>query len=242
MPFRCRLHLIPLVTLLLCAFSPGLEGATVLVSGSSLVRTVAITFDDGPHDKLTPTLLDVLDTLGVKASFFLVGSMAEKKPDLVREIRSRGHTVANHSHTHRSCLVLTAEELEDEIRKCAAVLESITAVPVRFFRPPGGKFDRKTVERVRKNGLKMVLWDINSRDYTGVSPSYIANRAVRRAVPGSILLFHSGVKATIDALPEIVARLRKNGFEFVTLDEMFSAYTASDPFLLRAAEGLFHTM
>jgi peptidoglycan/xylan/chitin deacetylase (PgdA/CDA1 family) len=61
-------------------------------------------------------------------------------------------------------------------------------------------------------------------------------------VPGSILLFHSGVKATIDALPEIVARLRKNGFEFVTLDEMFSAYTASDPFLLRAAEGLFHTM
>ena len=186
LPFRCRLQLIPLVALLLCAISPGLEGATVLVSGSSLVRTVAITFDDGPHDKLTPTLLDVLDTLGVKASFFLVGSMAEKKPDLVREIRSGGHTVANHSQTHRSCLVLSAEELEDEIRKCSAVLESVTSVPVRFFRPPGGKFDRKTVERVRKNGLKMVLWDINSRDYTGVSPSSIANRAVRRAVPGSI--------------------------------------------------------
>jgi peptidoglycan/xylan/chitin deacetylase (PgdA/CDA1 family) len=79
LPFRCRLQLIPLVALLLCAISPGLEGATVLVSGSSLVRTVAITFDDGPHDILTPTLLDVLDTLGVKASFFLVGSMAEKK-------------------------------------------------------------------------------------------------------------------------------------------------------------------
>ena len=90
--------------------------------------------------------------------------------------------------------------------------------------------------------MKLVLWDINSRDYTGVSPSYIANRVVRKAVPGSILLFHSGVKATIDALPEIVSRLRKNGFEFVTLDEMFSAYVASEPFLLPAAKDLFIIM
>ncbi|MBL3538433.1 polysaccharide deacetylase family protein [Aminivibrio sp.] len=219
-----------------------LEGATVLASGSSLVRTVAITFDDGPNEKLTPPLLDILDSLGVKVSFFLVGSMAEKNPGLVREIRSRGHTVANHSYSHRSCLSLSADELEEDILKCSAVLEALTSVPVRFFRPPGGKYDRKTVERVRKNGMKLVLWDINSRDYTGVSPSYIANRMVRRAVPGSILLFHSGVKATIDALPVIIDRLRKNGFEFVTLDEMFSAYMANALFLAGAAKVPFSIM
>ncbi len=242
MAFRRSLALLLLYAVLIFAGPPRLEGATVLASGSSLVRTVAITFDDGPHDKLTPPLLDMLDTLGVKASFFLVGSMAEKNPRLVREIRSRGHTVANHSHTHRSCLSLSTEELEEELRKCSAVLEGITSVPVRFFRPPGGKYDRKTVERVRKNGMKLVLWDINSRDYTGVSPSFITNRTVRRAVPGSILLFHSGVKATIDALPEIIGRLRKNGFEFVTLDEMFSAYMANAPFLLTAEESTFIIM
>jgi peptidoglycan/xylan/chitin deacetylase (PgdA/CDA1 family) len=236
--FLRSLTFLPLFAALFFAGSPRLEGATVLATGNSLVRAVAITFDDGPHEKLTPPLLEVLDTLGVKASFFLVGSMAEKNPELVREIRSRGHTVANHSHTHRSCIALSGEELEEDIRKCSKILEVITSEPVRFFRPPGGKYDRKTVERVKKSGMKLVLWDINSRDYTGVSPSFIANRTVRRAVPGSILLFHSGVKATIDALPEIVARLRKNGFEFVTLDEMFSAYIASAPFLLPAAGGL----
>jgi peptidoglycan/xylan/chitin deacetylase (PgdA/CDA1 family) len=212
---------------ILLAFPPVLEGATVFSSGSGLVKTIALTFDDGPNRQLTPPLLDLLDALGVKASFFLVGTMAEKNPDLVREISSRGHTVANHSYSHRSCLALTGPELEEEILKCSVVLEKLTCTPVRFFRPPGGKFDRKTVERIKKRGLKVVLWDINSRDYTGVSPSYIINRVIRRAVPGSILLFHSGVGATIEALPEIVSRLRKKGFEFVTLEEMFSAYTAA---------------
>lgn len=242
MTFFRRLPFFLLFAAYFFSCSSRLEGTTVLASGDGFVRAVAITFDDGPHEKLTPPLLDLLDTLGVKASFFLVGSMAEKNPELVRTIRSRGHTVANHSHTHRSCLSLSGEELEVDIRECSAVLEGITSSPVRFFRPPGGKFDRKTVDSVRKNGMKLVLWDINSRDYTGVSPSFIADRVVRKAVPGSILLFHSGVKATIDALPEIVSRLRKNGFEFVTLDEMFSAYVASEPFLLPAAKDLFIIM
>ena len=228
MTFFRRLPFFLLFAAYFFSCSSRLEGTTVLASGDGFVRAVAITFDDGPHEKLTPPLLDLLDTLGVKASFFLVGSMAEKNPELVRTIRSRGHTVANHSHTHRSCLSLSTEELEEELRKCSAVLESITSVPVRFFRPPGGKFDRKTVERVRKNGLKMVLWDINSRDYTGVSVDFITRRVMRYASSGSIILFHSGVKRTVDVLPVLVAKLRKNGFVFVTLDEMFPRASLSN--------------
>jgi len=82
---------------------------------------------------------------------------------------------------------------------------------------------------VEKAGLRTVLWDINSRDYTGVSTKKLAERIISKSAPGSILLFHSGVTSTIEALPVIVDALRKKGFEFVTLDEMLSEYTANEP-------------
>jgi peptidoglycan/xylan/chitin deacetylase (PgdA/CDA1 family) len=100
---------------------------------------------------------------------------------------------------------------------------------VRFFRPPGGNFTKEVLSLVEKAGLRTVLWDINSRDYTGVSTKKLAERIISKSAPGSILLFHSGVTSTIEALPVIVDALRKKGFEFVTLDEMLSEYTANEP-------------
>ena len=184
-------------------------------------RYIAITFDDGPHENMTPMLLEKLEQLQVRASFFLVGAMAEKNPSLVRAIYEHGHTVANHSYFHRNCKVMDQDELSEDLVRCSAVLENLINAPVRFFRPPGGNYNSETLQTVKKSGLKTVLWDINSRDYTGASAEFITRRVMRHASPGSIILFHSGVKRTVDVLPELIAKLRKNGFEFVTLDEMF---------------------
>lgn len=225
--------IIPLLLFLLLLSSSGERGpgewGGVVSRGDRLVRSVALTFDDGPHEKLTPLLLDVLDELSVPAAFFLVGSMAEKHPDLVREIHRRGHTVANHSYAHRSSVALSGDELGEDLRRCSAILEGITTAPVCFFRPPGGGYNNITVDRARKGGMKVVLWDVNSGDYTGVSAGHIKSKILRWAAPGSVLLFHSGVQATIDALPEIVGDLRKRGYEFVNLDSMFGRYRAFSP-------------
>lgn len=229
MGFRRGAALFFLFLFMRLLFPSSSEGKDVLSSGGKLNRTIAFTFDDGPHEKLTPLLLDTLASLNVRATFFLVGAMAEKRPAIVREIFARGHTLANHSYSHGNSVTMSDEALLADLEKCSAVIRGIIPGPVRFFRPPGGDYNKKTIETVKRAKMKIVLWDINSRDYTGVSPEFITKRIVRKAVPGSILLFHSGVPATIKALPEIVRQLRKKRYEFVTLDEMFSSYIACVP-------------
>ncbi len=219
-----------ILCLVLC-FSPLLtcgcaEARAPVYSGNRMVHTIAITFDDGPHQTLTPELLAMLDTLEVKASFFLVGKMVDRYPALVREIFARGHTVANHSYAHKNSSLLSPEEFAEDIRRCNEAIERIIPARVRFFRPPGGNFTKNVLAMVEDAGLHTVLWDINSRDYTGVSASRMSARIISKVAPGSILLFHSGVTTTINALPGIVASLREKGYEFVTLDAMLSEYTA----------------
>ena len=205
------------------------EAKPPVYSGNRMVHTIAITFDDGPHQLLTPTLLDTLDALDVKASFFLVGKMVDRYPALVREIFARGHTVANHSYWHNNSALLSPEEFLDDIRRCSESIERNIPVQVRFFRPPGGNYTKNVLSLVEEAGMRTVLWDINSRDYTGVSAARMTARILSKAAPGSILLFHSGVSSTINALPGIVSSLRAKGFEFVTLDEMLSEYSALLP-------------
>ncbi|PKL03357.1 MAG: hypothetical protein CVV55_00280 [Synergistetes bacterium HGW-Synergistetes-2] len=205
------------------------EASPPVFSGSRMVHMIAITFDDGPHQILTPALLDTLDALDVKASFFLVGKMVDRYPALVREIYARGHTVANHSYWHNNSSLLSPEEFLDDIRRCSESIERNIPVRVRFFRPPGGNYTKNVLSLVEEAGMRTVLWDINSRDYTGVSAARMTARILSKVSPGSILLFHSGVSSTINALPEIVSSLRSKGFDFVTLDEMLSGYSALLP-------------
>ncbi|HPR89864.1 MAG TPA: polysaccharide deacetylase family protein, partial [Synergistaceae bacterium] len=105
------------------------EASPPVYSGSRMVHTIAITFDDGPHQILTPALLDTLDALDVKASFFLVGKMVDRYPALVREIYARGHTVANHSYWHNNSSLLSPEEFLDDLRRCSESIER--NIPVR---------------------------------------------------------------------------------------------------------------
>ena len=219
-----------LILILLVSLNQNRAEATPPVySGSRMVHTIAITFDDGPHQLLTPALLDTLDAIEVKASFFLVGKMVDRYPALVREIFARGHTVANHSYWHKNSSLLSPEEFLDDIRRCSESIERNIPVRVRFFRPPGGNYTKNVLSLVEETGMRTVLWDINSRDYTGVSGARMTARILSKATSGSILLFHSGVSSTIYALPGIVSSLRAKGFEFVTLDEMLSEYSALLP-------------
>jgi peptidoglycan/xylan/chitin deacetylase (PgdA/CDA1 family) len=221
--FLLAARILGILLLFLCS---GSEGAAPLYSGNRMMKTIAITFDDGPHETLTPKLLETLQEVDVKASFFLVGKMAERYPALVREIFARGHTIGNHSQTHRNSLHLSHEEFLADILRCNEVLEQQIPVRIRFFRPPGGNYNKQILSLVRQAGLQTILWDINSRDYTGVSAASMTKRIVSKAEPGSILLFHTGVTSTIIALPEIVRLLRLKGYEFVTLDQLVSKHSA----------------
>jgi peptidoglycan/xylan/chitin deacetylase (PgdA/CDA1 family) len=188
--------------------------------GDPSKKQVALTFDDGPHPAWTPKLLAVLKKYHVKATFFVVGMRAEKNPELIRQEVADGHCIANHTYHHNRLAKDPVAMVSAEIQQCSAVIKQITGKAPRFFRPPGGTFDTQVTDTVDSLGYLTVLWTVNTGDFERPTAQVIEDRALRGVRNGAIFLFHDGVPQTIEALPEIITKLRAQGYEFVTIDEM----------------------
>jgi len=191
-----------------------------ITEDSSGEKTVALTFDDGPHLKYTSLLLDILKRHNVKATFFVVGSMAEKYPDLLKDIYEDGHLIANHTYHHKNLLTLSEDDAVLEWQACNNVIKYILNIDVFFCRPPGGNYDRIVLDSASRAGLSTVFWTDNSGDYEKPGEEVIEDKVLYRITPGGIVLMHDGVDQTINALPAIIRRLTENGYRFVRIDEM----------------------
>lgn len=177
--------------------------------GNAGTQGIALTFDDGPNEG-TPALLRQLERLSVRGTFFLVGSQARKRPDLVRAIAAAGHELACHSETHRSLAEMDREEIIRELfGPIAAVLEATGRVP-RFFRPPGGHLSSEGRRVAAEFGLTPVMWSANCGPYEG-GPVSGMEQYVASAASGSVVLMHNCEATTLEALPGIVQRLRSRG-------------------------------
>lgn len=183
-------------------------------------KIVALTIDDGPHAGYTERLLEILRREKVKATFFLVGRMAATAPDLVRQEAAEGHTLGNHSHYHNNLLSLPPEGVVTEWRMCNYTVRAITGEFPRFCRPPGGNYDASVISAAEAEGLTTVLWTANAADCTGLESRDIVQKVLKQISPGGIILMHDGVEATVQALPVLIAALKKRGYGFVTLDEV----------------------
>lgn len=180
-------------------------------------RRVALTFDDGP-DAMTLQYLRMLDRLDLRATFFLLGMNAEKRPDLVRAIVAAGHEVASHGFSHRTFPALGRRGLVDELIHTADLLPpSPTARPL--VRPPRGALNAATLVQVAAAGYTTVLWSLDSDDCRTSDPNEVEAR-LSRVEPGEIVLMHEGQKWTLEALPGIAARLREQGMEPTTVGEL----------------------
>lgn len=185
--------------------------------GSRTDERVALTFDDGP-DELTPRYLDMLDRLGVRATFFVLGESCLRYPAHLRDIVARGHEVASHGHTHRVFPSLSAEDLAGEL---ARVRQAISPSERRhpLVRPPRGAVSPQSLLRCAAAGYTTVLWSLDSDDCRTRSVATIVQR-VAAAGPGEIVLLHEGQKWTLDALSPMVASVRAAGREPVTVGEI----------------------
>jgi len=181
-------------------------------------RTVALTFDDGPSPTYTPQILRVLRRDHVPATFFVIGELAQRYPNLVRaEIRS-GMSVGNHSWDHPDnppFVDLAAARVRSEITTTDAELARM-GDRARLFRPPGGSFDPSLVAVAEAQGLRVVLWDVDPRDWApGATARGIARAVLGSVRPGAVVELHDGGgdrSATVAALPMIVRGIRKMGF------------------------------
>lgn len=189
--------------------------------GPTTTRRVALTFDDGPDDH-TERYLDLLDDLGVPATFFLCGEHADARPELVREYLRRGHQLANHGYDHTRFPRLGRRELDEQLARTEHALGGqLTGRP--WVRPPHGELDATSVVRLLSAGYTIALWSIDSFDHSDRDPSSIAERCSPKNVgPGDVLLFHEGQQWTLEALPRIVTALHANGYECVTMHDLFA--------------------
>lgn len=182
---------------------------------------IALTFDDGPHKWYTPRILEILKKLEAKATFFLVGKLCIRHPDLVRQISIQGHSIGNHTFNHWNMTRLDFNRALFEWKACSEAIENATGKKSIFCRPAGGKVNENVIKSAVKAGMVIIKWNINSLDCSGKNSVQIRHIILSRLKPGSIILLHDGFESTIEALPDLIGIIRKKGYKLVTLDEMF---------------------
>lgn len=177
-------------------------------------KVAYITFDDGPIPEVTPRILDILDDFGVKASFFMVGDNAARHPELVEEIRSRGHAIGNHTMHHLRGHKTTGRTYLRDVLEADSLLHST------MFRPPHGWL-RWSQSRIIRKHYNLIMYDVVTRDYAiHITPDEVVSNVERFARNGSIIVFHDSLKScrnTLPALPRAIRWLQSNGFELLPL-------------------------
>lgn len=180
-------------------------------------KKIALTFDDGPHEKYTPMLLDGLKERNVKVGFFLMGKNAEIYPDIVKRMKEEGHIIGNHSYSHVQLDAMKEVEACKEITKANQVIEEITGETPNYVRPPFGAWSHN-LDCI--TNMIVVLWDVDPLDWQCQNKDLVIKRVVSEVKEGDIILLHDSYQSTVDATFEIIDTLEKEGYEFVTLDEI----------------------
>ena len=183
-------------------------------------KKLCITFDAAWDEDNTDELLAVLKKYGAKATFFAVGTWAQKYPESVKKIAEASHCVGSHSYNHTLYTKLNKNEIMDDIAACNEELAAITKKNPSLVRVPSGDYDSRVIKTVYSLGLYPIQSDVDSLDYTGLSKEQIVNRGLPNVKNGSIILFHTSVKNTVTALDEILSVLQKDGWQFVTVEEL----------------------
>jgi len=202
----------------------------IIRHGPREFNCLTITFDDGPHPEYTPDILDILKEKEVKATFFLIGQNAEKYPEIVKRILNEGHSIGNHTYSHRSLIPLSQKNTEHEILKGESVIQEITGEKPTLFRPPRGIYSDYARELLKENRYTIVLWDVSSQDWRELRYNNIITNILKSVQNGSILLFHDSGDLfsssggdrinTVKALPLIIDQLHALGYELITIHEM----------------------
>ena len=180
-------------------------------------KKIALTFDDGPHPYYTEQLLKGLKERNVKVTFFITGKSAEAYPEIVREIYEDGHLIGNHTYNHTQLSSRNREKFKEEIIKTNEVIKEITGEDTIYIRPPYGSWNK---EFEKELNMFPVLWTIDPLDWCSSNVSCIVNTVCSKAEENAIILMHDQYKTTVTAALEIVDQLQKEGYEFVTVDEL----------------------
>ncbi len=184
---------------------------------------IAMTFDDGPHPKLTPMLLDIMKARGIKGTFFLVGKNVAEYPEIAQRIVAEGHEVANHSWAHPQLTRLAPDALKKEIADTNDAIHRATGIQTTLMRPPYGAINASITKRLNEEfGLTVALWSVDSLDWKIRNAAHVTKLITEKTAPGAIILAHDIHPSTVQAMPAVFDTLSAKGYKFVTMSELIA--------------------
>lgn len=182
-------------------------------------RCIALTFDDGPG-QYTDTLLSTLQNHEAKATFFVIGKNIRRFNSTLQRATQEGHQIGNHTWNHPELPKINPDQIRKEIQQTSDMIAATTGTPPTIVRPPYGAVDDKVYNELRTMSLSAILWSIDTRDWANRDSSIVCQRAVASAQPGAIILMHDIHRTTVEAVPCILSTLHKQGYQFVTINNL----------------------
>jgi peptidoglycan-N-acetylglucosamine deacetylase len=201
---------------------------TMIYKAHTNKKVIALSFDDGPDNRFTPLILDVLKKYDVNATFFLLGTRVHSYPDITQRIYSEGHAIGNHTYWHPILTNTGVQNMISEIEKNEKEIMSIIGIKSDLFRAPYGALDQHLVEQLEKMGYRGVGWSVDSEDWRSLTSEEVKQNVLNAIHPGAIVLMHSAghwtqdLTGTVNALNELIPYLKKEGYIFVTIQELWS--------------------
>ena len=184
---------------------------------------ISLTFDDGPHPRYTPEILDILKKYDIRATFFVVGQNASYYPELVKRCQDEGHEIANHTYSHKNLSKDSFEDICREVRDTENVIYENLDTRTKLLRPPGGLYGKSVIKAAAELDYTLVLWTVDTRDWAHTPPEKIAKKVTTSIKSGDIILMHDFIgknSPTPEALKKIIPALLKKGYKFVTVSEL----------------------
>ncbi|PAW63742.1 MAG: hypothetical protein B9S38_17070 [Verrucomicrobiia bacterium Tous-C4TDCM] len=191
---------------------------------------IAITFDDGPHPKNTPRLLDMLRERNIKATFYVIGRNVDLYPNVLRRTVSEGHEIGNHTYNHPILSKLGDSTVRDELTKCRDAVARAAGVKPRTLRPPYGALLQRQREWIhRELEYPTIMWSVDPLDWKRPGASVVTSRILSNTTPGAIVLAHDLHASTVDAMPATLDGLLRKGFKFVTVSQLLAMGSQTAP-------------
>ncbi|OPJ56246.1 polysaccharide deacetylase family protein [Alkalithermobacter paradoxus] len=198
----------------------------IIRNGVEDQKVVALTFDDGPHPRFTPKILDLLAEYDAKATFFVIGKHVKLYPKIVERIVSGGHEIGNHTFTHINVTKSSYGKIKKEFEDTQNIIFTSIGMQPKIFRPPFGSLNNNTLRIVREGGCKVILWSPNQdpKDWDNPSAEEIAEHILKNIGNGNVILLHDYViqkdSKTVEALRIILPELVERGYRLITISEL----------------------
>ena len=191
---------------------------------------IALTFDDGPNQKLTPRLLDLLAQHHIHVTFFVVGENVVEHPEILQRAIREGHEIGNHSWSHPNLAKMSDENVRSQIKRTEDAITSAIGSRPTLFRPPYGSVTPHQKHFIHDElGYEIILWEVDPLDWKNPGPNVVSSRILKETHPGSIVLAHDIHAQTIQAMPATLSELEAKGFKFVTVSELLKLESPIPP-------------